>query len=287
MKERQTYKVNYIIGSDNIKLAYLDEGSGPHTLLFIHGLANAALVWQKNIEVLKLKYRCIALDLPGNGNSQHGNYAYGISFFAKAVYNFIQQMHLQNVILVGHSMGGQVAIATAVKYPDSCKELILCAPAGFETFTPLERTIYQSTIHFFDFFSTEENSLRKILQSSFYQFPLQANEMIEELVGFLKNYPMPEYRKMIEKCIMSMLEEPVYGDIQTLKQPAIVIYGERDALIPNKLIHHYTTRQMADKAIQLFRDATLKMIPQCGHFVHWEKAKEVNHFIEWFINRHE
>ena len=268
-------------------MAYLDEGNGAITLVFIHGLANASIVWQKNINYLKNKFRCIAIDLPGNGNSDNGDMPYGISFFADAVQQFISNLKLTNVILVGHSMGGQVAMATAVKYPDCCKEIILCAPAGFETFTPLERTIYQSTINFFDFFSSEENSLRKILQSSFYQFPLQANEMIDELVGYLKNYSMPAYRKMIESCIVSMLNEPVYGDIAKIKQAVLVIFGERDALIPNKLIHHYTTRQMADKAIQLFRDANLKMIPQCGHFVHWEKATEVNNFIERFIDRHE
>jgi len=277
-----TYKSHSVKLANGCDVAYIDEGKGNRVLFFIHGLATYALSWKKNIEYLKDHYRCIAIDLPGNGASSHGDYPYGVSFFADVVYEIIQKLNLKNVSIVGHSMGSQVAMTTVIRYPACCNKLLLCAPAGFETFTSFEKTIYHSTIHFFDFFSSEENSLRNVIRTSFYHFPTQANEMIDELVGFMKNYPLSEYRKMIECCIKSMLNEAVYDKIPLIKQPTLVLFGEHDALIPNKLIHHYSTKHLAEETVKRFPDASLKVIPQCGHFLQWEKADEVNGLIEKF-----
>ena len=286
MIEAALYKYIYhhLKLSNGCDLAYVDEGSGEKVLLFIHGLATYSLSWKKNIEYLKKHFRCIAIDLPGNGLSGHGDYPYGIGFFADAVNELILKLKLKNVCIVGHSMGSQVAMTIAIKYPSSCNKLILCAPAGFETFTEFEKTLYHSTIHFFDFFASEEYSLRHVIRNSFYNFPSQANEMIDELVGFMKNYPLKDYRKMIESCIKSLLNEPVYDQIPLIKQPALVLFGEYDALIPNKIIHHYSTKQLAEQTTKRFSDGTLYIIPQCGHFLQWEKADEVNHLMEKFID---
>jgi len=282
--------VNYPFAIHNIKLsndcniAYIDEGQGAKTLLFIHGLATYSLSWKKNIDYLSKYYRCIAIDLPGNGLSDRGDYPYSINFFAGSVYDFIVQMGLKDVCIVGHSMGGQIGVTMLLNQPDCAKELILCAPAGFETFTPFETTIYRSSVHFLDMFSTDENSLSKTIKSSFYNYPSQANEMINELIDLMKAYPAKTYRNMIDGCINGMLHEPVFNSLHLIKQHTLVMYGERDALIPNKLIHLKTTRQIAEAAVKQMPDATLKMIPQCGHFLQWEKADEVNRLIREFLN---
>jgi pimeloyl-ACP methyl ester carboxylesterase len=56
------------------KINYIDEGTGTTTLLMIHGLANYALGWKRNISELRKYYRCIAIDLPGNGLSEPGDF---------------------------------------------------------------------------------------------------------------------------------------------------------------------------------------------------------------------
>jgi pimeloyl-ACP methyl ester carboxylesterase len=89
---------------------------------------------------------------------------------------------------------------------------------------------------------------------------------------------------MIEACISSMLNEPVLPRLHEIQVPVLVMFGERDALIPNKLIHPVTTRSIAEAAVKKMPHATLEMLPQCGHFLQWEKAKEVNTFIHHFIS---
>ena len=131
-KIRYPYQTGELTLSNGCTVKYIDEGQGTETIFFIHGLANYALCWQRNIEALKANYRCIALDLPGNGLSDHGDYSYSIDFFAECAVEVIQSLQLKNVCLAGHSMGGQIAIAAALKYPTLVSRLILCAPAGFE-----------------------------------------------------------------------------------------------------------------------------------------------------------
>lgn len=171
------FAIHHAVLSNSCNMAYIDEGSGAHTLVFVHGLATYGGSWKYQIEALKEHYRCIAVDLPGNGYSDRGNYDYSMHFYAGCVYDFIQKLSLKNVVLVGHSMGGQVVLHLLENVQDAAEKLVLCAPAGFETFTPLESTMYKSTISTLDMFSTEENSLRQSIRTSFFQYPKQIDDI--------------------------------------------------------------------------------------------------------------
>lgn len=279
------YKTNYkdLPGIGNI--AYIDEGNGPRTLLFIHGLANYALVWKKNIDFLSQYYRCIAIDLPGNGLSGKEDRPYGMKFYAQSVNDFIQAMGLKNLTLVGHSMGGQIAMTTLIKYPGSAVSLVLCAPAGFEEFSTLDKTLYSNALHMFSYFSSDEQALRQAIENSFYRQQSQGESIIRELAGIMKTYKMHSYRKMVDASIKSMLDDTVYNQLDKLTLPTLVIFGRHDALIPNKLIHHTTTERLAKAAVQKMPDATLELLPDCGHFVQWEKADDVNRLIIQFLEQ--
>src|SRR5690606_34183595 len=179
--------------SNGTEIAYVDEGKGTRTILFIHGLAMYSLCWHKNIEELKYDFRCIAIDLPGNGMSSNGNYPYGIRFFADTVYELIQILDLKNLCIAGHSMGGQIAMRLLINYPGTANKVVLCAPAGFETFNHFQRSVYKSTVQFADFFSTDENSLRHVVHSSFFNYVETADQMTEQLIALMKTQPSAAY----------------------------------------------------------------------------------------------
>ncbi|MCB0699577.1 MAG: alpha/beta hydrolase [Chitinophagales bacterium] len=283
MFEHDNFRINKLQLDNGCNVAYIDEGSGKETLLFIHGLATYANSWRMNIDDLKQHHRCIAIDLPGNGYSDKGDYPYGIGFFAESVYEFIQKLKLDKIIVIGHSMGGQVSIKLITDHPDVCKKLILCAPAGFETFNGIERALYEGSVHFFDFFSTEENSLRKVIKSSFYKYPPMVEEMLQELVDLMKDQSISHYRKMIEACIKGMLSEEVFDKLSTIQQPTLVLFGERDALIPNRLIHPISTKRLAERGAAEIPNSKLVVIDHCGHFLQIEKAEFANSLMSEFI----
>lgn len=277
------YIQHFLALSNGANMAYIDEGAGEQTIVFIHGLANYSLGWKHNIEELRRDFRCIAVDLPGNGYSGRGDYPYSMEFFADCIYELIDKLQLSKVCLAGHSMGGQVAITTVLKYPNAADKLVLCAPAGFETFDEWERPMYKASLMLFDMFSSQENSLAKSLQHSFYLFPAEAREMINELVDLLKTYPAKDYRAMMEGCIHGMLYEPVWDKLGLILQPTLVLFGEKDTFVPNKILHPVSTRQIAEAGTNKMLNAELEMLSRCGHFLQWEKAGDVNYYVRRFL----
>jgi len=259
----------------------MDVGSGDQTILFVHGLANYGAGWAKNIATLSSHYRCIAIDLPGNGLSENLP-SYSIALFAQCLIDFIGRMNLKNVCLAGHSMGGQIALRVAIDAPFAIQKLVLCAPAGFEQFTELDRMFYQGSMQYMSWVSNDAYNLEQTLYNSFYQFPDSAKQMIKDLIALMQRQTLPKYREMVDQCVQAMLKEPVLRELENIRHQALVLFGERDGLIPNKIIHPVSTREVAKTGVEKMRNATLKMIPDCGHFLQWEKAKVVNEaIVEW------
>ncbi|WP_118975122.1 alpha/beta fold hydrolase [Taibaiella koreensis] len=268
---------------DAIEVAYIDEGEGDSIILFVHGLGHSLLGWVRNIEYLKQYHRCIAIDLPGNGLSSTGSYPYSMHFFAEALFDFIQKKKLKHIYLAGHSMGGQICLTFAHLHPEMIKGLILCAPAGFETFNEWEKSLYRNTMYFVDLVSNEENSLRKAIQNSFYIMPDNAPAFTQQLVDLMKLQDRDHYRYMIDRCINAMLDEPVFDYLSAIARPVLILFGERDNLIPNRFIHPISTKKLAETAAERFQQAEVHIISQCGHFLQWEKAQLVNGHIRNFI----
>lgn len=266
------------------RVAYLDVGKGNNTLLFIHGLATYGGTWVRNIEYLQIHARCIAIDLPGNGYSDKDNDSYSIPYFTDIACEFINTLKLKNVIIVGHSMGGQVALNFAIKYPDMLAKLVLCAPAGFEYFNNFEQSLYLSGISLLNGWGDDTQHLTQMIYNSFFDNPHQIDFILRELVCILEEYPQALYRNMLQQCIKSMLIDQVYHQLNNIHTQSLVIFGTMDALIPNKLIHPTSTRQLALEGVKMMKNAQLLMISGAGHFVHFEKDIEVNEAIVNFIN---
>ncbi len=279
------YKTHRITLPGNCEIAYVDEGRGEQTILFIHGLANYAMVWQKNIEHLKRNYRCIAIDLPGNGLSAKNEYDFSMRFFAESVYEFIKALGLKRLCIAGHSMGGQVAMTLLVNHPECAEQLVLCAPAGLEEFSSFDKTVFYAGYQLFGFVASDESMLRKTIEHSFYHHHTQAESVIKELTEIIRSNKLSYYSKMVDGCIKGMMEEPVLDKVHLIKQPTLILFGVHDALIPNKLLHHYSTEKLAQDAVKNFPLATLEMFANCGHFLQWEKADEVNGSIATFVKK--
>ena len=115
------------LGDAAYTAAYEDQGTGP-VLLFLHGFLGSSRCWEMVVADLASQYRCVRLDMLGFGNSSKPDLRYDIDGLVRFVHGFVQQQNLQSVTLVGHSLGGWVAAAYALRYP--LQNLVLVAPAG-------------------------------------------------------------------------------------------------------------------------------------------------------------
>ncbi|MEL7123265.1 MAG: alpha/beta hydrolase [Bacteroidota bacterium] len=270
---------------DSIDITYVEEGTGSETLLFIHGLGSYLKAWQKNIAGLKENYRCIAIDLPGYGKSGKGDFAYDMTFFSSAVLDLIKQLELTDVSLVGHSMGGQISIHSVLKNSPVIKKLILIAPAGFEQFTEQERLWFSNVYTSAFIKATPEAQIANNYKTNFYKMPEDAQFMIEDRLYMRETIEYDGYCEMIPKCVQGMLKEPVFDNLSSINIPTLIIYGQEDQLIPNKFLHaQLTTQKVAESGHEQIPNSQLEMIPEAGHFVNWEKSKEVNKLIMEFMS---
>ena len=108
MNRRNDYKLydDLYIKVGTLHVRYWDVGRGDKTLVFLHGFGGSVEAWSFTIHRLEEKYRCIIVDMPGFGRTDKPLDApYTYPYFASFLHDFLSQMHVQQFILVGHSMG--------------------------------------------------------------------------------------------------------------------------------------------------------------------------------------
>lgn len=266
---------------DSINLSYFDVGQGP-AVVFIHGLGSNKKSWSKTIDYLKDQYRCLALDLPGYGESYVGNCPRSMSFFSECIVDFASELGIESFHLAGHSMGGHIALYTAIHSPSSLESLILMAPAGIETFDAEDRKFLKNVFDAELIQSFDEQRIRLNFYANFYEMPQDAEFMIEDRLRMKEDsVAYAQYAQMIPLCVEGMLSDTVFHDLEKIHLPAMIVYGKQDNLIPNKYLHpDITTPDIAETAKERIAGAELHLIDKAGHFVHWEQAEEVNPLVK-------
>jgi len=109
---------NKIVSSDGNKIYFDQMGSNDPTLIFIHGWSNNRTIWDAQMSYFSKKYRVIAVDLPGFGESPNNKTKWTMESFGEDVADVIRQLDIKQSILVGFSMGGPVVLEAASKTPD-------------------------------------------------------------------------------------------------------------------------------------------------------------------------
>lgn len=281
------YETHSVELPSGIELAYIDEGRGELTLLMLHGLGSNLQAWTKNVEDWKGDYRCIALDLPNYGKSGRGDYSFTMSFFAQTVAEFIRELGLEKVVVVGHSMGAQIALTMALQEEVVLEKLILLAPAGFETFTEEQKRWFEQLVTPATVKATPEDQIVRNFELNFVNMPDDARFMIDDRLQMRQHEIEYEaYCQMIPKCVQGMLAEPVFDRLPEVTTPSLVIYGKLDALIPNRFLHpDLTIDEVAESGKSRMPNATLAWVDHCGHFLQWECADEVGKLVDHFLQK--
>lgn len=107
------YQVKNAQSSDGVTISYYVEGEGSPALVFVHGWNGNGMYWENQMDVFKENYKVIAIDLAGYGNSSKERVNYTVQAFAEDVKSVIEKEQLDKVILIGHSMGGNIVVNAA------------------------------------------------------------------------------------------------------------------------------------------------------------------------------
>lgn len=282
-KMEYPYEVKKTTLKNGETMAYIDVGTGKETLVFIHGLGSYLPAWKHNIEELKKDYRCIAVDLIGYGKSSKPQDTYYLKDQSQFVGELLQKLKIKNYSLVGHSMGGQIAMHHALEFDKKVKSLVLVAPAGIETFTEAQKVFFRN-IPPSSVMASDEQAIRKNFIANFHNFPTEAEFMISDRIAMKEDPQFERYAQMVVNGIKGMVDQEVFDQLPKLGIPALVMIGEKDTLIPNQMMNPGLSQQgILDLAQKQIKQVDTHLIPDAGHMLMFEKSAEVNKLIDSFI----
>ena len=127
---------------NEVNINYSQVGdSTKQPLIMLHGWGQSYNCFEYLMDIYKENFNVIAIDLPGFGKSQEPNIPYTIYDYEEVLYQFIKILNLKNVIILGHSFGGRIAIIYASKRKDNLDKIILTGAAGIKPRRTIEAKV--------------------------------------------------------------------------------------------------------------------------------------------------
>ncbi|HNQ63924.1 MAG TPA: alpha/beta hydrolase [Syntrophorhabdaceae bacterium] len=240
--------------------AKLERSGAGEIILFIHGAGGNANSWLYQTKGLKSQCEVIAVDLPGHGMASVGKGCTSIKEYRDSIQDTLSSSGIDKCFMVGHSMGGAIAMSFAMTFPDTVKGIVLVSTgAKLKVFPQILEGLMKD----------KENTL---------------NSIIEHAIS--KNAPDTLKMGYFEE-MMKCSPEVIYGDflacdrfnamgtLNTINLPTLIICGTEDVLTPPKY-SIYLQENIKGSRLVLIKDA--------GHMVMMEKPGEVNNAIIGFVN---
>ena len=204
---------------------YKIDGAG-EAIVFIHGLSDSLLYWEFLANNLKKDYKVLRIDLRGHGETERGNNEITIDLLCEDLRNLLDELHIENINLVGFSLGSAVALDFTIRYPQMVSSLVLMS--GF--YKPDEQS-KDILSHF-----------KSALNSSFDEFydllfsmslcPSVIENNREEL-AFLKKFAsqtadMDAYIQSVDACLNFDVEDK----LSQIDAPTLILAGKYDEILP-------------------------------------------------------
>jgi pyruvate dehydrogenase E2 component (dihydrolipoamide acetyltransferase) len=246
-------------------VCYLKRGEGEEAALLIHGFGGDLKSWLFNQEALADELAIYALDLRGHGDSSKQVGSGSLDEFVEDVRGLLDSLGLQKVHLVGHSMGGAIAIQFALAYPGRVSSLVLIATAGLGSEIDVE--------YIEGFISAgRRKDLLPQIEKLFADRKLVTRQLIENVLKFKRMDGVELSLRAIASqfCPDGRQALILRDQVKALAMPAYVIWGAEDRILP---VAH---------ARNLPGNVTVEVLSGSGHMVQMEAATKVNRIIAGF-----
>lgn len=253
------------------RLHYLDAGTGDPPVVLLHAFPVNAGMWEDQIVALAPRWRVVAPDLPGFGQSPPSAADATIDGWGDLVAELVRSLGLGSVVVGGLSMGGYVAFSLLRRHPSLVAGLVL-ADTRAATDTPevlQRRTDQQQKI--------ADGKVNEVIEA-----------MVESLLSEQTHAERPEVVERARALMSSTPPETIVAGLEAMKHradatgelaridvPVLVLVGEDDGPSPPSV-----AREMAEAVA----DARLEVLPGAGHLSNLEAPVEFNRAVESFLS---
>ncbi|MEX1190214.1 MAG: alpha/beta hydrolase [Bacteroidia bacterium] len=255
------------VSFSNGTIRYKAEGQGP-AIVFLHGFMETAKIWRPFVSKLSSKFRVIRINLPGHGKSSTFGETHSMEFMSDVVRAVLEAEGVIEALIVGHSMGGYVALAFAETFPHKVKGLVLFSSTCFED-TPerkidRERSIKAAEAH-------KMKYITSVIPNLFFERSgMKASKRIFKLVKIAAKQP----KEGITAAIRGMKDRVDRSEVlRNANFPLMYIAGQDDFLIPLERVQEMH---------RLRPDAIITVLENCGHVGFIEQKQECIKAIQTF-----
>ena len=229
-----------------VEIHYQVAGAGD-PLVLIHGLSGSCRWWSRNVADLARSFRVYVVDLVGFGNSRNGH-PFVLAEAAQYLAGWMRQIGIARACVLGHSMGGFIAAELAADYPEQVERLILVDAAVL----PFEQSYTAHTLSMF----------REARQISLSFMPILFGDALRAGFG------------TIWKAANELLMHDLRPKLARISAPTLVIWGEKDAIIP---------LAAGKRLSQYLRYDELVIVKGAGHNPMWDCPRAFNQVVAEFL----
>lgn len=274
MELEQVAKPGKTIDIDGLLLHYVEQGEG-HPVILIHGLGGSTYNLRHTIPTLAQHFRVLAVDMLGFGYSGRPPDAdYSLTAQSRLILKFMDRLNIPVADVIGHSLGGMVAMRLAASYPQRVCRLVLVASPTIEFSLPalvtmrLLEPLWRTMVAFW---VTNRPLRERIWRNGYYDPSLLTPEVIE-------NYLAPSRIKGNASGLTRLLcdmgrDLPLSPALVT--QPTLILWGEND--------RPPTSPEHGRHLASVMPDARLMIIPRAGHMLLEEQPQVANGAIIDFL----
>jgi pimeloyl-ACP methyl ester carboxylesterase len=239
--------------------SYVEEGEGP-VLLLLHGLMGALSNWDSVVNAFSSNYRVIIPVLP---IYELPLLTTGVKTLAKYVHKFITYKKLEDVILLGNSLGGHVGLIYTINHQHIIRALVLTGSSG----------LYENA--FGGSFPRRESYdfVKEKVEYTFYDPKTATKELVDDVFATIN-----DRNRVIRILAMakSAIRHNMGKDLHKIHIPVGLIWGKNDKITPPEVAVEFN---------ELLPNSELHWIDQCGHAAMMEQPEEFNKLLKYFLEK--
>jgi pimeloyl-ACP methyl ester carboxylesterase len=261
---------------EGVRIHYVTTGQGS-PLVLIHGYLVSHRSWELVLEMLAEDHLVVALDLPGSGESDRpADYPYTVHAFAHTVGGLLDGLGISRAAVMGHSMGGAVAMALAAGRPELVTRLVAASPVYYRIQFPLTGRIALLPVVGEILFKKlyRKRDMWKYFHNEVYVDPaLPTQEMID---FYWERFDQPGGRDASYRALQHALAhvEALQGVAERIRCPLQLVWGEADRIVP---------RAHAQQLLKIVAGSNLAVIPGSGHAPQEERPREFCEAVRPFL----